>query len=216
LVEEEHTKSLSALKLEIVAHPISFEGAERNADKQISPDLVEPSGLGEVFDSVCEHVCTEVWMVCSDIHKPERTISEIVDILRHVMVGAMTFQPERKRHQEQPSMALSVVSLDKVSGNTNLKELYIRVRDDGQIHYVEDFEDGSFVDLFDLREYKPARMATAAKKKAESEEEEALQTGRKYLYTLGRTSSLFGDTPADVIDTCIRGDSGAPKLFLTF
>ena len=113
-------------------------------------------------------------------------------------------------------MAFSVVSLDKLSGNANLKELYIRVRDDGQIYYVENFEDGSFVDLFDLREYKPARMATAAKKKAESEETETLQTGRKYLYTLGRTSYLFGETPAEVIDSCIRGDSGAPRLFPTF
>ena len=216
LVEEEYTKSSAVLELELEDHPISFEGAPRDADKLIPVELIMPGGLGASFDTVCTHVCTEVWMVTESIHKPEKAIPEIIDILRQVMVTTMTFQPERKRHQEQPSMAFSVVSLDKLSGNANLKELYIRVRDDGQIYYVENFEDGSFVDLFDLREYKPARMATAAKKKAESEETETLQTGRKYLYTLGRTSYLFGETPAEVIDSCIRGDSGAPRLFPTF
>ena len=179
LVEEEYTKSSAVLELELEDHPISFEGAPRDADKLIPVELIMPGGLGASFDTVCTHVCTEVWMVTESIHKPEKAIPEIIDILRQVMVTTMTFQPERKRHQEKPSMAFSVVSLDKLSGNANLKELYIRVRDDGQIYYVENFEDGSFVDLFDLREYKPARMATAAKKKAESEETETLQTGRK-------------------------------------
>ena len=43
-----------------------------------------------------------------------------------------------------------------------------------------------------------------------------LQTGRKYLYTIGRTNRLFGDMPADVINGCVRGESGGPKLFPAF
>ena len=58
---------------------------------------------------------------------------------------------------------------DKVSGNANLKDLFLRLKDDGEIKFVEDHEDGSFVDVFELREYNQARLAIAAKKKAEAE-----------------------------------------------
>ena len=72
------------------------------------------------------------------------------------------------------------------------------------------------VDLFEIREYKPVRIASAAKKEAEAEGKEQLQTGRKYLYTVGRTKQLFGDMPADVINSCVRGEDGGPKVFPAF
>ena len=79
--------------------------------------------------------------------------------------------------------------------------------------YVDGYEDGSYVDLFELREYKPSRMR--AKEKTEGAEED-LQTGRKYMYTVGRTNRLFGESPSDVINGCVRGDDGTPKVFPVF
>ncbi|MDA0337088.1 MAG: hypothetical protein O2782_18150, partial [bacterium] len=113
-------------------------------------------------------------------------------------------------------LALSVISLDRLSGNANLKDLFVKVGADGQVQYVEDFEDGSWVDLFQLREYKPARLATAAKKKATEEDTEMLQTGRKYLFSVGRAKRLFGDSEAAVINGCFRGDGGETKVFPAF
>ena len=93
------------------------------------------------------------------VHGPEKIIPEIVASMRELMVSCFRFQPERRRHQDNPRLGLTVVSLDKVAGNANLKDLYVRVHEDGQLLYVEDFEDGKWLDLFQLREYKPARMA---------------------------------------------------------
>ncbi len=70
-----------------------------------------------------------------------------------------------------------MVSLDKVVGNANLKELYVRVSEDGQMHYVEDYEDGTFVDLFALREYKPARLASACQERGRGERDGSLTDG---------------------------------------
>jgi hypothetical protein len=137
-------------------------------------------------------------------------------MLREVLLACLRFKPEKRRHQDDARFALSVVSLDKVSGNANLKDLYVRVSADGQMHYVDDYEDGTFVDLFELREYKPARLASAAKKEAEAKDTQALQTGRKYLCTVGRTNRLFGDAPADVINGCVRDDEGVTTVFPAF
>ena len=58
-------------------------------------------------------------------------------------------------------------------------------------------------------------MAYIQKKKDKDGTEE-LQTGRKYLFTIGRTDKLFGDTPNDLINGCIRADGGGPKAFNVF
>ena len=150
------------------------------------------------------------------VHQPEKVVPQILDMLREVLMACFRFKPEKRRHQDNARLALSVVSLDKVSGNANLKDLYVRVSDDGQMHYVDDYEDGTFVDLFELREYKPARLASAAKKEAEANDTEALQTGRKYLCTVGRTNRLIGEAPADIINGCVRDDAGATKVFPAF
>ncbi|MFC1525292.1 hypothetical protein ACFL6X_00600, partial [Candidatus Latescibacterota bacterium] len=219
LVDEKHAKSVALLKTAMVETPLKLEaaeGSETGASGQIPEDLIKGSDLGEVFDATCAYVCTEAWSVLGPPHSPEEVVGELKAMIRELLVGGVTFQPERRRHTESPGIRLAVVSLDKVCGNANLKELYVRVNDEGQIHYVEDYEDGSYVDLFELREYKPARLAQAAKKKAEEEGTEAMQTGRKYLYTVGRTSHLFGETSADVINGCVRGEDGAAKLFPAF
>jgi hypothetical protein len=45
---------------------------------------------------------------------------------------------------------------------------------------------------------------------------EELQTGRKYLFSIGRTDKLFGETPNDLINGCIRAEGGGPKAFNVF
>ena len=215
LVEAGQGKTAAGVGAYTIATPIAFD-AEKTEAEAIPPEFLKPSELGDAYDAVCAHVCTESWSYMSEVHHPEETMEDIRVIVRELMVGSATFQPEKRRHEESPAMALSVVSLEKVSGNANLKELYVRLRDDGEINFVEDYEDGTFVDLFELREHKPARMATAAKKKAKAEDTESLQTGRKCLYTLGRTNRLFGDAPDDIINSCVRDENGGPKMFVTF
>ena len=43
-----------------------------------------------------------------------------------------------------------------------------------------------------------------------------VQDGRKYLFSVGRTKHIFGDTPNELIDGCIRAESGGPKIFNVF
>ena len=214
-VEAGQGKSAAAVGAYTIATPIEFD-AEKTDAEAIPAEFLKPSELGDAYDAVCAYVCTESWSYMSEVHNPEQAMEDIRAIVRELMVGSATFQPEKRRHQEKPAMALSVVSLDKVSGNANLKDLYVRLREDGEINFVADYEDGSYVDLFELREYKPARIATAAKKKAAEEGTKSLQTGRKYLYTLGRTNRLFGDGPADIINSCVRDENSGPKMFVSF
>jgi len=208
--------SAAAVGAFTIATPLEFEEGEQTDGEAIPNEFLKPSDLGEGFDAVCAHVCSVSWSYMTAVHQPEKAMDDIRGIVRELMVAAVNFQPEKRRHQEQPGVAFSVVSLDKVSGNGNLKELYVRLKESGEINFVEDYEDGTFVDLFELREYKPARIATAAKKQAEAAGTESLQTGRKYLYTLGRTNKLFGEAPADVINSCVRSESGGPKVFVSF
>lgn len=55
--------------------------------------------------------------------------------------------------------------------------------------YVEGYEDGSYVDLLELREYTDARIQTV--NKGSEFGTEPLQTGEKYLFTFGRTQKIF-------------------------
>lgn len=93
---------------------------------------------------------------------------------------------------------------------------YFRLRGNGGIAFLEDFEEGQYVDLFEMREYKPSRVHAAAKKQKETDGTEELQTGRKYLFSIGRTDKLFGETPNDLINGCIRAEGGGPKAFNVF
>ena len=92
----------------------------------------------------------------------------------------------------------------------------MRRRSSGELAFIEGFEDGNFIDLFEIREYKPSRVHAAVKKEQEDEGTEPLQTGHKYLYTVGRTDKLFAKTPNDLISGCIRAEGGGPKVFNVF
>ena len=210
-VDAGHAGSAEELQEHFSEQPLDFD-TDAKTEGGVPAEMLKPSELGEVFDSAAKYVCDQAWAVMEAVHGPEKIIPEIVASMRELMVSCFRFQPERRRHQDNPRLGLTVVSLDKVAGNANLKDLYVRVHEDGQLLYVEDFEDGKWLDLFQLREYKPARMATAAKKKAE-EDTEMLQTGRKYMCTVGRAKQLFGESAAEVINGCFRGDDGETKIF---
>ena len=217
LVDGGHAGSVDTLKAYFSEQPLAFDDVEASSEStEVPPDLLKSGELGDIFDAAAKYVCNQAWAVMEAAHGPEKVVPEIINNLRELMVSCFKFQPERRRHQDNPRLALTVISLDKVAGNANLKDLYVRVDDAGQLHYVADFEDGTWVDLFQLIEYKPQRLASAARKKSEEEDTEALQTGRKYLATVGRANKLFGESPAPVINGCFRGDDGETKIFDAF
>ena len=217
LQDEGHAKSLDQTKAALASQPLKFPDADPPETPlgEVPPDLLVSCGLGEILDTVCEHVITQSWAVMSPIHEPQKVAEQLSAMLRELMVSSFILQPEKKRHQDNPRLTISVVGLDKISGNLNLKELYVRVQENGQILYIEDFEDGSYVDLFEMREYKPTRIHARAQEKAAEKDTEELQTGRKYLFTVGRTNRLFGQAPGEVVDSCFRGEDGNIKIFST-
>jgi hypothetical protein len=216
LVDAGHADSVPSLEAHFSEQPLSFDDVEASESAVLPAELLKPSELGDIFDTVVKYVCTSAWAVMEAAHAPETVTTEIIENLRQVLVSCIRFQPERRRHQDNPRLALTVVGLDKVSGNANLNELYVGVSEGGELHYVEGFEDGAWVDLFQLREFKPAQMAAAAKKKADESDTKILQTGRKYLFSVGRAKRLFGESAAEVINGCFRGDNGETKVFPAF
>lgn len=214
-VDAGHADSVESLQELFSEQPLVFD-EESSEGAEVPAEILKSSGRGEVFDTATRYVCNQAWAVMKAVHDPEIVVLEIVASMRELMMSCFRFQSERRRHQDNPRLALTVISLDKVAGNGNLKDLYVRVREDGQLHYVDDFEDGTWLDLFQLREYKPARLATTAKKRADKEDTEMLQTGRKYMFTVGRAKQLFGESAAAVINGCYRGDDGETKIFNVF
>ncbi len=214
-----HSKSVTEFKAACGGQPIEFEGVEYGGySRGAVPDaMLATSDMGDVFDEAYRYVTTEAWGVMEGVHQPKVVAGRIKEILREILVGTAVFTPEMRRHMGKPTMALAVVGLDKITGNINLKEYYVRLRGNGEIAFIEDFEDGKHVDLFEMREYKPSRVHTAVETKKDEDGTEELQTGRKYLFTIGRTDKLFGDTANDLVNGCIRGDDGGgPKAFNVF
>ena len=209
-------ESVKALKAIMADKPLEFVDAELVQTEKVPPDLLVASGLGEIFDEMYQYVGVQAWAVMAEAHRPAETIGRLREVLREIMVSSFVVTPEMRRHQEQAKFALAVVSLDKISGTGSLRDFYVRVRDDGRIAYLEDFADGSYVDLFELRAYQPSRVHHAAKKKATEGQAEELQKGRKYLFTVGRTNRLFGESPSDLINGCVRSKEGGPKIFRVF
>ena len=215
---EEHTKTLAGLKEAFAGTPLNFEDMEPPTEPpdQIPAEKLVASGFGDIFDAANTYLATEAWSILSPVHQPDEVILKIRTMLREVLLGSLVFEGENRRHTEKPSVTLAVVSLEKVSENPNLREFYVRVSKNGSLLTVDSFDDGSFLDLFEMREYKPSRVHAAAKKKAEAEGTEVLQTGRKYLFTVGRTNKLFCASPSELLNGCVRADGGGPKVFKVF
>ncbi len=218
LHSEGNTKTLSGLKEGFAEESLKFEEMEPPSPPpgQIPAEMLMPTGYGDIFDTAYKYLASQSWALLSPAHKPEEVMEKLKTTMREILVGSLEFEAENRRHQEKPSFALSVVSLEKVSENPNLREYYVRVDDKGQLATVDGYEDGSFVDLFEMREYKPSRVHAAAKKKADAEGTEELQTGRKYLFTVGRTNTLFCGSPSELINGCVRSDEGGPMVFPVF
>ena len=218
LQSKNHTKTLADLKEGFAASPLKFENLELplTPPGQIPAEMLMSTGYGDVFDAAYKYLASQSWAVLSLIHKPDEVMADLKTMMRELLVGSLEFEGENRRHQEKPSFAMSVVSLEKVLENPNLRDFYVRVRDDGQLFTIEGFEDGSFVDLFELREYKPSRIYVAAKEKIDTERTAELQTGRKYLCTVGRTNKLFCEFSSELINGCIRADGGGAKVFPVF
>ena len=211
------TKSVAEFNIATIVEPIEFEDVEEGTPLGPVPDdLLVPDDMGEVFAAACAYVLEKSWQVMQEVHQPLAVAERIIDVLREVLVVSAVFTPEMWRHEENSSLGLAVVSLDKVTGNQTLQELYVRLRSSGELAFIEGFEDGNFIDLFEIREYKPSRVHAVVKKEQEDEGTEPLQTGHKYLYTVGRTDKLFAKTPNDLISGYIRAEGGGPKVFNVF
>lgn len=201
----------------LATRPVQFDGVERQEGVPPTDEqLGLPSGLGTVFDTFCRYLSVEARAVLQKAHKPDEVLRRIHVTLRQVLARYLEMKPEKKRHMEMPQMALSVVGLDKLTGNAALKDLFARVGEDGHLAVVADYEDGSYADIFELREYQPMRMASNQQKQAAATGEEVLQTGHKYLYSVGRTNHFFGATPSEVINGCVRKEDGSIQVFTTF
>ena len=87
----------------------------------------------------------------------------------------------------------------------------MRLHEDGRLLYIEDYKDGSYMDIFNLQEYTPMRMQQAF-----DEGERLLQTGHQYLHTLGRTNNLFDTDPGKIIKSCITKEDGSTHIFPIF
>ena len=90
------------------------------------------------------------------------------------------------------------------------------MRSSGEIAYVEDFSDGQYFDIFEIRELELQRIQAAIQEEKEMQGADPAQDGRKYLFTIGRTKHIFSETPTALIDGCIRAESGGPKIFNVF
>jgi len=86
--------------------------------------------------------CEAVWEVISERHEPSKVIPRVIALARAALYTCFVFETERRRHSTRPRIQITVVSLEKLTGNAAVRDLYMRV-DDGKLLYVEGYEDGS-------------------------------------------------------------------------
>ena len=141
-------------------------------------------------------------MLC-ERHEPNKVLPKLVDAARAAMSSCFVLQPERRRHAARPRMPITVASLAKLSGNADVHQLYVRVGTDGKVLYVEGYEDGTYADLMELREYSRVRMQTFNEGEGDSE---PLQTPR--------TSSAPVPVPSSPVVSATT--TGRQKFFPSF
>ncbi|MFA6109021.1 MAG: hypothetical protein WDA75_09630 [Candidatus Latescibacterota bacterium] len=224
LKESGQTRSLDEVRIAMAGRPLVLPAVEAPpvAPGEVPADLLVSLGLGEVLDELSRSVISQVWPLMQPAHQPANTARRIQAVLRESLASTLVLSPERKRHYETSHLAMPVASLDKITGNPSLMGYYVRLRDDGRVAYLEEFEDGTFVDVFELKEHKflgqkPAIEKAEKEEIPEEEDDEAQsgerQTRRKYLFTVGRTNRLFAATPSDLINGCIKGTGGGPRIW---
>jgi hypothetical protein len=207
---------LEALQTFFAAQPFALD-TELQAPQACLPDAERSdSGFGEIFDAVRDHILSQVWNYLKPAHNPPQILHRLKRLLSEMLLAKLTLPGDKRRHQENTRFPLEVISLGKLNQNGNLKDLFVRLDENGQIDFIENFEDGTYVDLFELREYTPSRVHANAQKKEAEEGESELQKGRKYLFTVGRTNQLFGSSPNEILEHCLKKDNGAPAIYPVF
>ena len=88
------------------------------------------------------------------------------------------FDPRKARHHRNPRVALSVIGLDMLTENPELGRLFVRLNMESKLRLIEDFEDGSYVDLFELRKNEKRQMHARAKERAAQEDTVSFRSGR--------------------------------------
>lgn len=211
-------KNVDQAKAALAGATLDIEGGERDEARlqEFPEELKKESGCGKAYDTVCQFILKEAWAFMRPIHSPAKVAARLQLILREELLSIIAFKPETKRHVENAEIPLLVVGLDKVTSNTAFVNYFVRVREDGNIVYVQGFGDGTFVDLYELREYKDMQMFSEMADKKKKKQVEMLQPGHKYLFTVARINRLAGSTNGELLSTAVLNDEGNPKIFPTF
>ncbi len=209
--------SPQTLEAAIADTPLEFADIE-STDSEVGhlpEDLLASGQYGPVFQRACSYICQRVWSVLSERHQPRQVVKQMQTPLRAALFSCFTIQPEKRRHAARPRLSISAVSVGALSGHSALNSYYVRVGTDGKPLYVEGYEEGQHLDLLELREYAQVRMQ-ASHQTEDAEGGEPLQTGEKYLYTVGRTSQLFAASREELLANCVRDDDGNTRIFPIF
>jgi hypothetical protein len=217
LKDEERLSDVDTLKEATTSTPLLFDGLEPAPDAGALPEeCLRTSGLGEIVDAVREYLFGAVWPFAHPIHESTDVIRQLEQLVRKDLSAFARFEPRRERHHRNPHVALSVVGLDRLTGNPELASLFVRVNVESKLLVIEDFEDGSYVDLFELRQNERRQMHARAKERAATEDSGELQVGTNYLYSLGRTNKPFGGNLAEVMGGCVLTEEGEPMVYPIF
>ena len=217
LEEGDHTANAEALAAVFGSQPLQFEGVDPSNGRGSPPEqFTAESGLGEIVDATREYVSAKVWQVLDPERQPEEVMQRVEELIRKRLSHRAKLPVRKERHEKNPKVALSVVSVEKLTGNAELSHLFVRLSVEGSLLFVEDFESGEYIDLFELRKNERKQMHAQARRRAASSDSGELQAGAKYLHSLGRTSKPFGSSLAEVMSACILTDEGEPRLYPIF
>lgn len=211
------TESINAMTAALEKTPLVLDApAGDEAAAPFSDSLAADTALGEIVDALRVAALRAANQVLRSPHRPEQTLKALDKDLKGRLRREARITLRRERHQRNPRVALPVVSLERLSGNPELSDLFVRLTTDGRLLFLEDYEDGSFIDVFELRESKKRQMHARARERARDAQSGELQTGSSYLHTLGRTSDPFGSTPTEVLAACVVDDDGERIIFEPF
>ena len=201
----------------LTASPLQFEDLEPVPEAGSLPEQChQASGLGEIVDAVRDSLFRQVWPYAHPLHETTDVMKQLERLSRHELSGFARFEPRRERHHRNPRVALTVIGLDMLTGNPELAHLFARVNVEHKLLLVDDFEDGSYVDLFELRKNEKRQMHARAKERATQEDSGELQVGSSYLYSLGRSNKPFAGGVAEVMGACVMTEEGEPMVFPIF
>ena len=211
-----HTTNTEALAAVFGSEPLQFE-VEAGSGRGSPPErFAAESGLGDIVDAAREYICAKAWAVLAPEQQPENALQRIEELIRRRLSHRAKLPVWKERHEKNPRVALSVVSLEKLSANAELSHLFVRLSVEGSLLFIEEFEDGSYIDLFELRKNERKQMHAQARRRSQSSDSGELQAGARYLHSRGRTNNPFGSSEAEVLNGCILTDEGEPRLYPIF